>query len=255
MEEKGSRNTKQFISLKEMKAFYTKELKTKQMWNFVIGIFIYFALLISVKTGALSMQGIIDFALNSSNVDVYTEETDVYEDNDFTENVLEDNTNTSQKSSSRFDVMKQQLALSAVTVISGMAPFIHIPVLVTVVYPITFAMYVASQGMFATILLSVMAFIEIFAMSLIVAIGMYLCKMSTNHFRYNESSSFSFNDVKLQFNEAMKRNEKVEEIKKKMDEKYEKMKKLNEKTNYKLVVMFFLLGTIILEICTIITGV
>ena len=260
-EEKEKKKGKKNNLVKDMKKFYNDELKIKHRWNFVIGLFIYFALLVSFKTGALSFEKISDMTINS--VDVYEEaspyENDIYiySNGDINEkgDISTDPLNMNKKQPTRIDAIKQQLTLAAITVISGITPFINIPVLVTAVYPLSYAYYVASFGTLETILMSVMAIIEIFLVTLLVAVGMYFCKMSTNHFRYNESSSFTFNDVRLQFNEAMKKNEKVEEIKKKMDKRYEKIKKLNAKTNYKAIIEFSILATVLLCIFTLITGV
>ena len=257
-EVKKSKSSKKNI-IESMAKFYKDELRTKHKWNFVIGIFLYFALLISFKTGAFSLESVTSFL--AKNVNIYTEQTNIYSENvdvysnTNSLNAMQQNNVKSNKEYTRFDAIKQQLALSAVTTISGLTPFVNIPVLVTLVYPLTYAYNVASLGIIETILISLMAIIEIFIVTLIVSVGMYWCKMSTNHFRYNESTSFTLSDVRLQFNEAMKKDEKVEEIKKRMDAKYEKMKKLNEKTNYKAIFEFFILATILLCICTLITGV
>ncbi len=238
----------------EMKSFYKKELKTKHMWNFAIAIFLYFAMIITVMFDLFPIDDILTDYMKDKlskdiySTDVYLEEVMVYADQ------IASEIETAPKAT-RFDAIKQQLALTFVTVFVGLTPYVPISVLVTVAYPIITAINVSGHSIIIAILMTLLVIIEIFLVTLVVAIGMYWCKMSTKHFRYNQSTSLTFNDVRLEFNEAMKKTEKVEEIKKKMEEKYEKVKLLNEKTNYKGIFVFTILCAVLLTVLTLITGV
>lgn len=252
MEKKASKrkfNIQKII--KESAEFYKKELKTKHLWNLVIALFIYFAVLITVSFNIISIEDLTKKYLEGE-VDTYLEnETSIYE-NDI--NTTEGQ-NTEVNKKTRLDAVKQQLGLAVVTVFVGLTPYVPISVIVTLVYPVVTAITVASHNFFIAFLMTIAVIIEIVFITLLVAIGMYWCKMSTKHFRYSQSTSFTFDDVRLQFNEAMKKDEKVEEIKKKMEQKYEKIKSLNEKTNHKQIMIFTIICVIFLSILTLITGV
>ena len=227
----------------EMKKFYKQELKTKHMWNFVIALFIYFTLLICFKTGVIDLQELANTDIYTE-VDTYTEQPQVVEQS-----------NNIQQEKSRFDAIKSQLGLVVVGMISGLTPYINIPVLITGIYPLIVAANISTNSVIIILLMSLVILVEIYFITLLVAVGMYWCKMATKHFRYSQSSSFTFDDVRLQYNEAMKKEEKVEEIRKKMMERNEKIQALNVKINYKAIFIFGIIAALILSICTLITGV
>ncbi len=229
----------------EMIEFYNKRLKTKHTWNFVIALFLYIAFVVTFSFNIIDYEAIL-----GQNINIY-DEVDLY----LNESAPSDNAENLNVKVTRFDQVKNQFGLCIITVISGIAPYINIPVVITLIYPLITAISVSAKSKILIFIISIIVIAEIYLISLIIALGMYLCSMATKHFRYDQVSSLSFNDIKLQYNESLNNKEKVEEIKKKMERKNEKIKLLNEKTNYKAIFFFTILATVILCILTLITGV
>lgn len=74
--------------------------------------------------------------------------------------------------------------------------------------------------------------VNCFGVSLLMAIGFYLCYLTTKRRKYYNASQFGIDDIKLQFYEIRKQNEKVEKINNKKMEKAKKVEACNVKIPY-----------------------
>lgn len=132
--------------------------------------------------------------------------------------------------------------------LAGFVPYFYIPILSYLGYIITIANDVAMLstkcGTFKAIALYLIpGIVELVSISLITAVGFYLCKISTKNRKYVNSSSFGLDDVKIQLYEIRKQPEKAEKMREIKKEKAEKMELNNVKTNY--IQVFSYLGLIL----------
>lgn len=79
--------------------------------------------------------------------------------------------------------------------------------------------------------------IQMVGISLCVAVGLYLGRLSSKRNKYDSSSDYGFNDLKIAFYEAKKDEKKINEIKEKKNEKIKK----NEVNNVKIPYFYILL--------------
>ena len=83
--------------------------------------------------------------------------------------------------------------------------------------------------------------IEVIGVSLCVAVGIYYCRLSTKKNKYYHQSSFGMDDIKESFYDLRKDEKKMEELKKKREEKARKIQEANVKIPY---FYFLLLGVL-----------
>ena len=95
--------------------------------------------------------------------------------------------------------------------------------------------------------------IQLFGFGMAIAAGYYYCSLSSKRFRYNQSKGYSMDDVKKNFYSATKKNEKLDKLNKKMEEKAKQKEKLNVKVPYRMLLESALFAFIIVLIGTLIT--
>ena len=95
--------------------------------------------------------------------------------------------------------------------------------------------------------------IKVIGVGLVVAVGLYYCKLSSKKNKYYHQSGFTFNDVKLSFYDLRKNEKKVEELTKKKEERARKIQESNIKMPYGYFAVLGLIGFVIQAIGSLIT--
>jgi hypothetical protein len=152
-------------------------------------------------------------------------------------------------------ILKDKIPLVFLLVFSGITPFIYIPVVGIIGFPYILVTGLMNMSVVNMVFASIGAIIQIFGVSLAIAAGIYYCTNSTKRYRYNQTTTFGLDDVKMQIYEATKKEEKLNKIKDKRQAKIEKKEKLNVKIEYKALLITTIISIIIVAIATIITGV
>ena len=209
-----------FSNLKEFIKFYKLELKKTHNIAYIISLII-FGFAVSILLSDSSNLGLIEI-------------TD---------------------SISRFNIVGEKILITALLIISGLAPFFFVPVIGVIMLPFNLAVSLVNGNIVVGILLSIFIVIELYFTSLATASGIYFCKCSTKRYRYDHSSNFGIDDLKQQLLEISKKTKKLEEFKKKRQEKEEKRAKLKVKVQYKMLLIAFILSIIPIAIISLITGV
>lgn len=137
--------------------------------------------------------------------------------------------------------IKERIIILLLILLAGWVAYFYIPAIAYVAYIFILAgdisLAMETKGMILTSLLSVLPLlIDIFTVSVITAIGMYMCSYSTKKRRYIQGTSFSFLDIKERFYEMTKKEDKYNEIVKKKQAKFDKMEENNVKIDYKNII-------------------
>ncbi len=146
-----------------------------------------------------------------------------------------------QQMGSYKEVIKQRSLILALLLLAGLVPYFYIPIITYIPYVLIIVgdmiYYAEVNGKFKSIALNfIPSIIDIFVTSVIVALGTYLCNATSKKYKYAQRTSFSMLDIKQQFYEIRKNEEKVKQILEKKAIKEEKMKKNDVKINYMEVV-------------------
>ena len=138
-------------------------------------------------------------------------------------------------------MLKERFVMLLLILVSGFVPYFYIPAIsfVTYIFMLSGDIVVKMQigTVITTLLLSIIpVLIDIFTVSVIAAIGIYMCNYSGKKYRYATRTSFSFLDIKLRFYEITKKEDKYNELLSKKEKQIEKMKKNDVKIDYKQII-------------------
>ncbi|MDD2628422.1 MAG: hypothetical protein PHR25_03215 [Clostridia bacterium] len=135
------------------------------------------------------------------------------------------------------EVINQKAIILSLILLAGLVPYFYIPIIIYIPYILMLIgdiiYYVEINGKFKAIAFNFFFYIiDIFVTSVIVALGTHLCSTTTKKYKYAQRSSFSMLDIKQQFYEIKKNEQKVNEILEKKAKKEAKMKENDIKINY-----------------------
>jgi len=200
----------------EKKAKKSKEENKKDLTTFI-------KTHVLKKTSILTIIGMLLFVLVIS---VFASASD-----DIT-----DELQTIEKSSLINDI-KERFVILLLILFAGWVPYFYIPAVAFGAYMFMLAGDVAlameTHGKFATLLLNILpTLIDILTVSIITAIGIYITSYTTKKYRYTQRTSFSFLDVKIQIYQMTKKQDKYEDAIAKKQERIDKMKENDVKTDY-----------------------
>ena len=151
----------------------------------------------------------------------------------------------------------EKIPLLAVIIFAGITPFFYLPVLgIGESYLLAFEIgykYGVNGSVFTIVFGSLGAVIQIIAVSLCIATGIYYCTQGTKKFRYNQHIGFGLKDVKKSIYEIKKDEEKLKQLQEEEMKKAEKREKLNVKIPYINLIISFVIGTIVLIIGSILS--
>lgn len=153
------------------------------------------------------------------------------------------------------NIIKEKVPLTFLFIFSGIAPFAYIPILGIAVYPYILSTELINMSILNIMVATIGGVIQLFGVSLAIAAGIYYCTNSTKKFRYNQSSTFGFDDVKQQIYEATKKQDKLQKLEEKRQSKMEKREKLNVKIDYRSLLFTGVISTIFVVVAALITGV
>lgn len=147
-------------------------------------------------------------------------------------------------------IFTDKLLLNFVLLLSGITPYVYIPV-IGVLYSNTLAANIV--GLFNNIasnmnptFVTIGSIVQLFGISLTSAAGIYFCKVSTKRFKYSQKVNFTFNDVKKEYYTIKKDDKKLEEALKKEEKRKEEIEELNVKVPYKVIVISFVISSLII---------
>lgn len=137
-------------------------------------------------------------------------------------------------------LMKDKILIIVITAISGVVPYMYIPVLACLGYMyqvvIEMAYIILDKGYFLGSILSLIPYvINVISISLVGAIGIYLCKINTNKFRSGQQRNMNWNIFVLNIYQITGNKEKEKKIQKKIEEKEKKLESREVKIDYKQV--------------------
>lgn len=149
-------------------------------------------------------------------------------------------------------LLRDDIVLVFMIIFAGISPFLYISIIGMIAsYNVALSVslaYMAKNSIFTLILGSVGGVIQIIGYSLAIAVGIYYCGLSSKRFRYSQSSSFGFLDVKRAVYNLRKKEKEVEKIDKQKMQKELKHEKLNVKVPYKMFAYVYIVSVVIVAI-------
>ena len=141
------------------------------------------------------------------------------------------------KKISLFSDVKERVILLLLILLAGWVPYLYIPLIAWTGYIYMLAGDIAiamsTGGLVSTVFLnSLPILIDILTVSVITSVGLYMCSYTTKKHKYNQRTTFSFDDFKIQLYKMTKKQEKYEEAVKQKQEKIDKMQENNVKIDY-----------------------
>lgn len=217
----------------EYKNFYKENLKRKHIIIYIISLVLFF----------MSLMLLI------SNININDTVKQVVESGGKVESI--------SKIDSLMSIFKEDIPITFFMLFAGITPYFYLPIFgVIASYNLASQianMYVMSQGTFTISITAFGMIIKLIGYSLAISMGIYYCKISTKKFKYSQRKGFSFMDLKKNYYEMKKMDEKLEEINKKMKEKQDKVDSNNVKAPYKELIITFCISSIIVIIGTLFT--
>ncbi len=146
------------------------------------------------------------------------------------------------------DIFTNKVLLNFILLLSGVTPYIYIPV-IGIVYSSNLALNIVTlfnniaSNMNPTFM-TIGSIVQIIGFSLTIAVGIYFCKISTKRFRYSQSANFTFNDIKKEYYQIKNNEEKLKKAIEAEEKRNEKLQKLNVKIPYKMLLITFILSSI-----------
>lgn len=133
--------------------------------------------------------------------------------------------------------LKERIILLLLILLAGWVPYFYIPAIAYGAYIFMLSgdviLSMESNGMIVTLLLNILpVLLDIVTVSIISAIGIYMCNFTTKKYIYTQRTSFSFLDVKIQLYQIRKKQDKYEEAVAKKQEKMAKMEENDVKIDY-----------------------
>lgn len=136
--------------------------------------------------------------------------------------------------------LKERLFILLLILLAGWVPYFYIPAIAYIAYifmlsgDLLFKMEL--HGKILTLVLNILPLIiDIFTVSIITAIGIYMCNYTTKKYRFTQSMSFSFLDVKLHLYEITKKQDKYDEVLTRKEKKIADMQKNDVKIDYRMI--------------------
>lgn len=160
---------------------------------------------------------------------------------------------------SLWNFIKDKILLLLMALVAGIVPYMYIAVLGGIGYTyqalIEYAYIIIDKGFFlGTIILIVPFILNLICISVISALGIYICKVNTNKFIISQQRNMNFTRFRLEFAKATQNTEKEKQIQKKIDEKAEKLKNKDTKIKYKEILTIFGIVCILQLISSLIEG-
>ena len=133
--------------------------------------------------------------------------------------------------------LKERIIILLLILLAGWVPYFYIPAIAYMAYIFMLSgdvlVNMELNGVLLTLIINcIPTLIDVFTVSVIGAIGIYMCNYTTKKYRYTQRTSFSFLDVKIQFYEMAKKQDKYEEAIALKEKKAEEMKKNDVKIDY-----------------------
>lgn len=221
------KNNKVAITIVDFYDFYKKNIQKKHSIIYIISI-VLFALMLVYYFSNINSEGAIGELLQ--------EEIQA--------------TNLLGKSANFKAIFKDKMLVNAIVLISGITPYIYIPVL-GIMFSNTLAVDVVClsnniASNMNSVFMIVGAVIQLFGISLTSAVGMLYCKLTTKRFRYSQKVNFTINDLKKEYYAIRKDDEKLDEVIKKDEKRKEEIEKLNVKIPYKNIIIAFVISSAII---------
>lgn len=124
-----------------------------------------------------------------------------------------------------------------ITVLSGIVPYMYVPVVgfLAFIYSdvVNFVYVISTYGYLKGIVISFLPLIiSVFDISMISAIGIYICKRITVKYKLSDIKHMNSLNFKISMYETLGKKNKVKEYKKKKEGKISKLEKNNKKLNY-----------------------
>lgn len=224
--EKQKRNGKFNTIITDYISFYKENLRKKHAIMYIITMIMFFIIL----------------SLSISKIDVTTS----------IQSLGEKSSNLNLLS-----ILKDKAILIFMIIFAGITPFVYISVLgVLSSYMLAndiINVFSSTNSSGNLILMSIGAIIEIFGIALAIAAGMYYCGLSSKKFRYDNSKSFGYLEVKKAIHTITKNSKKVETVDQEILNRNIKKEKLNVKINYKGLLFSFIVSLVIVTIGAIIS--
>lgn len=170
-------------------------------------------------------------------------------------NAIKNGQNVVLENNGIFSMIKEKVLVVILLVVSGITPYIYIPVIgifTSYGFSSSIVTLFGSTNTFNLIAMSIGAIIQILGISIAIAQGIYYCKLSTKKFKYSQTNSFGFDDLKKSIYEIRKNEEKVKKIAKKQEEKLKKQQALNVKVPYKMIFTSIVISIVIVVLGTLI---
>lgn len=145
---------------------------------------------------------------------------------------------------SLWNFIKDKIFFLLITAIAGVVPYLYIAVAGGIGYVyqtlVEYAYIIVDKGYFLGSTILIIPFVlNLICISIITALGMYLCKINTNNFVLSGQRNMNFTRFRLELAKVTRNKEKEEKIQKKIDEKEEKLQSRDTKIKYKEVLIVF----------------
>lgn len=156
-------------------------------------------------------------------------------------------------------IVKQTLPSIFLVIFAGITPFVYLS-FIGFGYPYVLALNIANTFIvnphtYNVILMTIGAIIQIFAISLAMVAGFYYCSLSSKKYRYSQRSRFGMYDFKKQIYSLRNQTDKIEKLDEAKKKKDEKTEKLNVKIPYMSLLQVFIIAFVIATIGTIISAI
>lgn len=153
-------------------------------------------------------------------------------------NILDENIDIPK--ASLLSMLKERLILLILILLAGWVPYFYIPAIAYVAYVFILSgdmlINMELNGAILTLVInSIPILIDLFTVSVISAIGIYMSNYSTKKYKYTQRTSFSFLDIKIQFYQMTKNQDKYEKALAKKEKKMADMQKNDVKIDYKTI--------------------
>jgi len=147
-----------------------------------------------------------------------------------------DETTTFEKTS-MVAMLRERIIILFLILLAGWVPYFYIPAIAYAAYifmlsgDLLFNMEINGR-MLALVINIIPVLVDIFTVSVIAAIAIYICNYTSKKYKYAQRTSFSFLDVKIQLYQMTKKQDEYEEAIAKKEKKIADMEKNDVKIDY-----------------------
>ena len=154
-------------------------------------------------------------------------------------------------------MIREDALLSFVIVFAGITPFCYLSVIGIAQSMLMVDQYAMRYAVGSSFLFTsfIGGLIQLVGVALCVAVGMYYCKLSTKKNKYYHQSSFGMDDIKERFYDLRKDEKKMEELKKKREEKARIIQEANIKIPYFSIILLGFIGFLFQFVGTLIAAI